>query len=87
MKLDAIKSHVTLNCDGCALCVDVCPYNAIVLEEFEVSGRKHKRINTDKALGKGCGICAATCPKEGVVVDGFTQSQLRAQVETILEHV
>ncbi|MCK5313366.1 MAG: CoB--CoM heterodisulfide reductase iron-sulfur subunit A family protein, partial [Desulfobacteraceae bacterium] len=87
MKLDAIKSHVTLNCDGCALCVDVCPYNAIVLEEFEVSGRKHKRINTDKALCKGCGICAATCPKEGVVVDGFTQSQLRAQVDTILEHV
>ena len=87
MKLDAIKSHVTQNCDGCALCVDVCPYNAIILEEFEENGRKHKRINTDKALCKGCGICAATCPKEGVVVDGFTQSQLKAQVDAILEHV
>ncbi len=86
MKLDAIKSHVTQNCDGCALCIDVCPYNAIILEEFEIDGKKHKRINTDKALCKGCGICAATCPKEGVVVDGFTQSQLKAQVDAILDH-
>jgi len=87
MKLDAIKSHATQNCDGCALCIDVCPYNAILLEEFEQDGRKHKKISTDKALCKGCGICAATCPKEGVVVDGFTQSQLKAQVDAILEHV
>ncbi len=87
MRLDAIKSHVTQNCDGCALCIDVCPYNAILLEEFELDGRKHKKISTDKALCKGCGICAATCPKEGVVVDGFTQGQLRAQVDAILEHV
>lgn len=86
MKLDAIKSHVTQNCDGCALCLDVCPYHAITLEEFEKDGRKYRNIITDKALCKGCGICAATCPKEGVVVDGFTQSQLRAQVETILAH-
>jgi heterodisulfide reductase subunit A2 len=87
MKLDAIKSHVTQNCDGCALCIDVCPYNAIVLNEFEDNGRKYKRISTDKALCKGCGICAATCPKEGVVVEGFTQGQLKAQVAAILEHV
>ena len=86
MKLDAIKSHVTHHCDGCALCLDVCPYNAIELEEYEENGKKHKRIKTDKALCKGCGICAATCPKEGVVVEGFTQSQLKAQVDTILEN-
>ena len=87
MKLDAIKAHVTQHCDGCALCIDVCPYSAIILEDYEENGKKHKMISTDKALCKGCGICAATCPKEGVVVDGFTQSQLKAQVDTILEYV
>lgn len=87
MKLDAIKSHVTQNCDGCALCLDVCPYNALEIVEFEENGKKHRRIKTDKALCKGCGICAATCPKEGIVVDGFTPSQLRAQVDAILEFV
>ncbi len=87
MRLDAIKSHVTQNCDGCALCLDVCPYNALTLVEFEENGKQHRRIKADKALCKGCGICAATCPKEGIVVDGFTPGQLRAQVDAILETV
>jgi heterodisulfide reductase subunit A len=84
MKLDAIKSHATHNCDGCALCLDVCPYHAISLVEYEDGGRIRRHIDTDRALCKGCGICAATCPKEGVVVDGFTPGQLRAQVDAIL---
>ena len=34
MTLDPIKSFVTEQCDGCALCLDVCPYNAISLVEY-----------------------------------------------------
>ncbi len=87
LKLDAIKSSVTHNCDGCALCVDICPYNAITLVEYkDEKGKSHRRIKTNDALCKGCGICAATCPKEGVVVNGFTLNQLRAQVDAILEN-
>ncbi len=86
LKLDAIKSAVTHNCDGCALCVDICPYNAIELVEFQGENNKRlRRIKTNDALCKGCGLCAATCPKEGVVVNGFTIGQLRAQVDAILE--
>jgi len=84
MPLDSIKSMVTTKCDGCALCVDTCPYNAITLTVYSENGREHKRIATDKALCKGCGICMATCPKQGVDVGGFTMDQLKAQVETIL---
>ncbi len=85
MKLDAIKSAVTDKCDGCALCVDVCPYRAIRLVETENGdGRKTKRIVTDPALCKGCGLCAATCPKGGVEVNGFTLDQLRAQMAAAL---
>jgi heterodisulfide reductase subunit A len=75
---------VTDKCDGCALCVDTCPYNAISLTVYTEDGREHKRIQTDKALCKGCGICMATCPKQGVNVGGFTMDQLKAQVESIL---
>jgi heterodisulfide reductase subunit A len=85
MHLDAIKSEVTAACDGCALCLDVCPYHAIKLEEFKDNGHAHRRIVTDKALCKGCGLCEATCPKEGITVHGFTQDQLRAQVDAVLE--
>lgn len=85
MQLDPIKSYVTDRCDGCALCLDVCPYSAIALEEYEKDGWKHRRIKTDKALCKGCGLCAATCPKRGVLVHGFTHDQLEAQVNTLLD--
>ena len=84
MPLDSIKSAVTDKCDGCALCVDTCPYNAISLEVYEDGGKEHKRIATDKALCKGCGICMATCPKRGVNVAGFTMDQISAQIDTAL---
>ena len=87
LKLDAIKSAVTHNCDGCALCVDVCPYNAIELVINDQAATKNRVIKTNQALCKGCGICAATCPKEGVVINGFTMNQLKAQVDAILETV
>jgi heterodisulfide reductase subunit A len=88
MELDAIKSFVTGKCDGCALCLDVCPYNAISLVETQdEAGRTVKRIQTDKALCKGCGLCSATCPKEGVMVHGFTMDQLKAQVQAAIEEI
>jgi heterodisulfide reductase subunit A len=87
MQLDAIKSVVTDQCDGCALCLDVCPYRAIQLIEVASSDNGHaaaRKIATDPALCKGCGLCAATCPKGGVQVQGFTLDQLRAQVTAAL---
>jgi heterodisulfide reductase subunit A len=87
MQLDAIKSFVTEHCDGCALCLDVCPYRAIKLEEIETASGISKRIKTDLALCKGCGLCAATCPKGGVHVHGFTLEQLQAQVDAALADV
>ncbi len=83
----ALISRVTEGCDGCALCIDVCPYRAIKLEEYERDGRRAKRIITDEILCKGCGVCAATCPKGGVEVNGFTLQQLKAQVDAALEAV
>jgi heterodisulfide reductase subunit A len=85
LKLDAIKSAVTHNCDGCALCIDICPFNAIELVQYtDEQDRPHRKIKTNQALCKGCGICSATCPKDGVVVNGFTLGQLKAQVDAIL---
>ncbi len=87
MPLDSIKSYVTDNCDGCAICVDTCPYGAISLTGYELDGVEHKKIDTNNALCKGCGICEATCPKHGVYVHGFTNEQLKAQIYAALENV
>lgn len=82
--LDPIKSFVTEKCDGCAICLDVCPYNALTLEETSVNGASHKTISSDSALCMGCGICSATCPKGGINIHGFTGEQLMAQVDAVL---
>ncbi|NCC24110.1 MAG: CoB--CoM heterodisulfide reductase iron-sulfur subunit A family protein [Deltaproteobacteria bacterium] len=88
MTLDSIKSYPTENCDGCALCVDTCPYGAITLIEYRAEdGRTARKIETNKALCKGCGICEATCPKMGVFVSGFTNIQLEAQLGAVLENI
>lgn len=82
--LDSIKAHVVEErCDGCALCLDVCPYNAISL--VEVAGGDGKRmVKVEAAKCKGCGCCQATCPKAGVEVVGFTYEQLATQVAAAL---
>jgi len=82
MELDAIKSMVTDKCDGCALCVDVCPYNAIKLVQDDETG--HGYVVSDPALCRGCGICEATCPKGGIIVHGFTIDQMQAKVNAAL---
>jgi heterodisulfide reductase subunit A len=85
MYLDAVKSYVTDNCDGCALCLDVCPYDAISLTEKTENGIVVKAVKTEAALCKGCGLCEATCPKDGIQVHGFTTGQLRAQLRAALD--
>jgi heterodisulfide reductase subunit A len=67
-------------CDGCAYCVDTCPYKAITLVEWEWEGKSKKRVKIDEALCKGCGTCMATCPKDAVHVRHFELEKLRAEV-------
>lgn len=86
IKSEAIKSFVTKNCDGCALCVDVCPFHAIsVITISKPNGITSKKIIADPALCQGCGLCASTCPQEGIMVHGFTFEQLVAQVRSAVD--
>jgi heterodisulfide reductase subunit A len=86
MEVDPTISWVVdKNCDGCAYCVDPCPYNAITLLEYMSNGDIKKTVETNEALCKGCGVCMATCPKAGIVVKGFTLDQLGAMVDAALE--
>ncbi|WP_413911637.1 FAD-dependent oxidoreductase [Desulfobacula sp.] len=81
IKSEAIKCFVTDNCDGCALCVDVCPFHALsIIKTEEKKGQYNVKVVTDPALCQGCGLCAATCPNDGIMVHGFTLEQLMAQV-------
>ncbi|MEW6673935.1 MAG: 4Fe-4S dicluster domain-containing protein, partial [Thermodesulfobacteriota bacterium] len=85
LQLEAIVSNpVDENCDGCAFCIEPCPFKALTLIEYMKNGEVKKTVETNTMLCKGCGSCMATCPKKGIVVEGFTIEQLSAQVDAAL---
>jgi heterodisulfide reductase subunit A2 len=66
-------------CCGCHNCVTVCPYGAPAFNtEKNVS-----EIN--EALCKGCGLCAASCPASAIFTRHFTNDQVMAEMEGLME--
>ncbi|PIU28299.1 MAG: heterodisulfide reductase [Candidatus Hydromicrobium americanum] len=80
-----ISFVVDENCDGCAYCIDPCPYNALALIEYMKDGAVKKTVEVDESACKGCGVCQATCPKKGIFVRGFKLEQISAQVEAAMQ--
>ncbi len=86
IELEATLSEVVdENCDGCAYCIDPCPYKAITLLEYMFDGSVKKTVEVNESACKGCGVCQATCPKKGIFVRGFKLEQIAAQVVAALE--
>jgi len=85
IELEGNISHVVdASCDGCAYCVDTCPYKAINLIEYMWQGGIKKVVETNDSSCKGCGCCQATCPKNGIFVYGFTLAEIEAQIHAAL---
>ncbi|MBU2599926.1 FAD-dependent oxidoreductase [bacterium] len=88
LELEAALSFVVdANCDGCAYCIDPCPYKAITLIEYMKEGAIKKTVEVNEAKCKGCGVCMATCPKKGIYVQHFKPEMLSAMVEAALQPV
>jgi heterodisulfide reductase subunit A len=64
-------------CIGCGLCVEVCPFGALELEEIEGKGYRAKNIS---ASCKGCGLCASSCPQKAIDMLHFKDEQIMAMV-------
>jgi heterodisulfide reductase subunit A len=85
VELEANISHVVdESCDGCAYCIEPCPYQAVTLIEYMREGAVKKTVQVDETACKGCGVCMATCPKKGIFVRGFKLEQIGAQVKAAL---
>jgi heterodisulfide reductase subunit A len=85
IEIEPTISHVVdSKCDGCAYCVEPCPYDAITLIEYMRNGSVKKTVDVNEAACKGCGCCQATCPKDGIFVWKFTLDQLNAMVDACL---
>jgi heterodisulfide reductase subunit A len=88
IELDPMISFVVdKNCDGCAYCIDPCPYGSITLIEYMFDGAIKKTVQSDEALCQGCGVCMATCPKQGIFIKGFKIEMFNAMVDACLRGV
>jgi len=62
-KNDGNKAVVNLeHCNGCELCFDDCPFDAISVQARTDGARFEKEVVVDPDLCAACGICAGSCP-------------------------
>jgi len=60
---DGARAVVDLaNCNGCGLCFEDCPFDAITLQARSDGARYEHEVAVDPALCGACGICAGSCP-------------------------
>ncbi|AEH60594.1 fumarate reductase/succinate dehydrogenase flavoprotein domain protein [Methanosalsum zhilinae DSM 4017] len=64
-------------CDHCGQCLK-CPFDAIWIND---SGK----IEIDQVACKGCGYCTGQCPSDAIHIEGYTNRQIMAEVEGLLE--
>jgi len=67
-------------CRGCGLCVALCPYGALEIQQTE----KGRKVHVIPVACKGCGVCAATCYQQALTINSFTNEQIEAQIDAFL---
>jgi heterodisulfide reductase subunit A len=80
LEIEPITAVVdTERCSGCEICVSVCPFKAVTIEEESGSAV------VNAALCHGCGTCVAACPVGGIKGNHFTTEEVLAEVEGLLK--
>jgi heterodisulfide reductase subunit A len=64
-------------CSACGLCVEVCPYDARVLEP----GAPYAEVID--VLCQGCGACVTACPNKASQQKGFEPSQVYGMLDAV----
>ncbi len=81
LTVEAITAEVDPElCTSCGLCAKVCPYHAM-----SVDTKAKTAAEVVEAACAGCGTCAAECPVLAISMNHFTDAQIEAQIDAILE--
>lgn len=62
-------------CSRCLICVGMCPYSALRVEDGSVK--------VIEALCKGCGACSAACPSKAIEMKHFNNEQILAEIRAL----
>jgi heterodisulfide reductase subunit A len=68
-------------CAGCRTCEALCPFGAVSFD----AERQVEVVN--EVVCKGCGICVGACPSGAAQQHLFTDEQIFAEIEGVLEYV
>jgi heterodisulfide reductase subunit A len=81
-ELDPLVAVVDADaCTACGLCVDACPYGAV-----EMTTGEGKPVAIISETGcKGCGGCVPVCPENAIDLRGYTDAQITAMIDSLLE--
>ena len=78
LQVGGVVAEINQNrCTGCNVCVTVCPYKAVSLDD------KSKAV-VNEALCKGCGTCVSSCRSGAPQLRGFTNAGVFAQIAASL---
>jgi heterodisulfide reductase subunit A2 len=81
LRVEAITAEVIPeDCTSCGVCAKVCPFRAITVDT-----RAKTPARVTVAACSGCGTCAAECPSNAIMMHHFTDGQIEAQIDAILE--
>ncbi len=79
--VEAITSMIDEEkCKLCGICAKVCPYNAIM---FDKASKQPPKVI--EAACAGCGCCGAECPFDAITMRHYTDEQIIAQIDAVLE--
>jgi heterodisulfide reductase subunit A len=82
-------------CSGCKMCISLCPYKSITYNfpspPLSKGGQKGfldekvKVAKINEVLCRGCGICVAACPSAAIKARNFTDKQIVAEINGLLQ--
>ncbi|MBN2149182.1 MAG: FAD-dependent oxidoreductase [Anaerolineales bacterium] len=73
-------------CTGCLTCVRICPFHVPRMEHSLTGiGQIMGAAQIETAICQGCGICAAECPARAIQLMHYTDTQIFAKVEALID--
>jgi heterodisulfide reductase subunit A len=81
-ELDPMVATVDTDaCTWCGECETTCPYDAIA--RVSLDGKDIATIS--RTACKGCGGCVPVCPSDAIDLQGYTDAQIKAMIDGLLE--